>query len=285
MPLRDMWTRCQEQSHYGPEPVYPVSRMHTPEYCEPYTPPRRESLPSRPLPSHTKRLCPKPQIPAFTKGDLREFARLKVALENLLPLDATERFKYQILVDHLKYGEALLIADSYTNSLQPYTDTMASLIDHYGQPHQLALRKIADLMDFPNIARGDTCGFKQFTLRLRELVGMLDQLGDSGHTELHSNMDHKLPQDMRAEFKRFLYPMRVTIPSLLHFSDWLDYELKIQETVHRESLSREDKSKSGLRADNHHNRSTSILHTTDQSESSPAVPGCPVPPESYVSEV
>lgn len=33
----------------------------------------------------------------------REFARLKVALENPLPEDATEHIKYQILVDHLQY--------------------------------------------------------------------------------------------------------------------------------------------------------------------------------------
>lgn len=33
----------------------------------------------------------------------REFARLKVALENPLPEDATEHIEYQILVDHLQY--------------------------------------------------------------------------------------------------------------------------------------------------------------------------------------
>lgn len=117
---------------------------------------------------------------------------------------------------------------------------MASLIEHYSQPLQLALRKIADLMEAPNITRGDTNGFKQFALKVRALVGMLDQLGDNGQTELHcgshvTRLLSKLPQDMPAEFKRFLFPMRVTIPSLLHFSDWLSYKLKIQETVY-ESL-------------------------------------------------
>lgn len=71
-------------------------------------------------------------IPVFTTGDLREFARLKVALEKLLPEDATVRFKYQILVDHLRYVEALLIQDSYTNSLTLWPAsliTMASLIN------------------------------------------------------------------------------------------------------------------------------------------------------------
>lgn len=56
-----------------------------------------------------------------------EFARVKVALENPLPEDGTEHFKYQILVDHLQYEEALFIADSCTSSPQSSTDTMASM--------------------------------------------------------------------------------------------------------------------------------------------------------------
>lgn len=87
----------------------------------------------------------------------------------------------------------MFIADSYTNSLQLYTDTMASLIEYYGQPHQLALRRIADLM---------TLVGKWYALRVRALVGMLDQFGDSGQTELNcgshvTKLLSKLPQDMR----------------------------------------------------------------------------------------
>lgn len=75
---------------------------------------RGESLPSRPLPSYhpeTVSRGPQPTIHVFTTGDPREFATLTVVLENLLPEDATERFKYRILVDHLKYEEVLLRAD------------------------------------------------------------------------------------------------------------------------------------------------------------------------------
>lgn len=60
----------------------------------------------------------------FINEDPREFARLKVALNNVLPVDATQCFKFQILMDHLKLEEALLIADSYSNSRYPYSDTM-----------------------------------------------------------------------------------------------------------------------------------------------------------------
>lgn len=106
-------------------------------------------------------------------------------MENILPQDATEQFKYQILLDHLKFKEALLIADSYCNSQCPYSDTMASLIQNYGQPHQIALRQIAELMDGPVIQNGDSAGFHKFALRVRALVGMLEQLGDEGHVEFY----------------------------------------------------------------------------------------------------
>ncbi len=42
-----------------------------------------------------------------------QFSRLKLALTNLLPTDALEIFKYQILVDHVKLEEACLIANSF----------------------------------------------------------------------------------------------------------------------------------------------------------------------------
>ncbi|KAK7915538.1 hypothetical protein WMY93_011299 [Mugilogobius chulae] len=288
--VRGMTVTPQEQPQHLADLHQTPLRVQTPEYCSPYTPPRYESAHIRPLPPPQHEMVyrgPKPTIPTFTKGDPREFARLKVALENLLPEDATERFKYQILLDHLKHEDALLIADSYINSAQPYTDTMSSLTERYGQPHQLALRKIADLMESSSIARGDTAGFKRFALRVRALVGLLEQLGESGQTELccgsHvTRLLSKLPQDMRAEFKRFLYPMRVTIPSLLHFSDWLNYELKIQETVY-ESLHSEVKSssesKTARRHDNKGNKNTSIFHTTNKPSDAPPTEQVPAIPK------
>ena len=84
---------------------------------------------------------------------------MKIALENLLPVEGTELFKYQILVDHLKFEEAKLIADSYLNSLTPYTDTMSAL-EKFGQPHQIGLKKIASVLDSPDVRRGDTAAFE-----------------------------------------------------------------------------------------------------------------------------
>ncbi|KAJ8398739.1 hypothetical protein AAFF_G00419360 [Aldrovandia affinis] len=130
--------------------------------------PQRGLSSSAPLRSGTESTYrgPKPSIPKFTQDDPREFSRLRLALENILPADSTERFRYQVLCDHLKFEEALLIADSYSNSPCPYSDTMASLIQTYGQPHQLSLQRIAELMEEPTIRSGDTAGFRKFALRV-----------------------------------------------------------------------------------------------------------------------
>ena len=127
---------------------------HLPAWpCRPAVPVKVESCPpplahptynQPPVSEHIYR-GPKPTIPKFSHLDPSEFARLRIALENLLPPDGTELFKCQILVDHLKLNEARLIADAYLNSATPYTDTMPALHEKFGQPHQLALRKIASI--------------------------------------------------------------------------------------------------------------------------------------------
>ena len=177
---------------------------------------------------------PTPTIPDFSHPNPREFARMKIALENLLPDDTNERFKFQILMDHLKVEEALLVADSYCNSKYPYSDTMAALNKQYGQPHQLALQRIAELMDGPPIASGDIKAFRLFALRVRSLVGLLEQLGRKGEVELEcgshvSRLLGKLPHDLRSSFRRYIHPHLTPIPTLLDLAQWLEFEIQVQE--------------------------------------------------------
>ena len=172
---------------------------------------------------------PKPTIPKFIHPDPSEFARLRIALENLLPLNATELFKYQVLVDHLKLEEARLIADAYLNSPAPYTDTMAALHDKFGQPHQLALKKIASVLDAPEIKRGDTSGFQKFALQIQSLVGLLQTLGPEGEIELNcgshvARLLSKLPPEQRADFRRHQVKQPGATQTLHNLSEWLRYE-------------------------------------------------------------
>lgn len=126
----------------------------------------------------------KPSIPYLVHKDPSEFARLKLALHNLLPEDGSELFKYQILVDHLQLEDARLIADSFLNSPYPYTETMNALTEKFGKPHQLALNKIARVMDAPDVRPGDPEAFERFALQIQALVGLLKSLGPDGDAEL-----------------------------------------------------------------------------------------------------
>lgn len=181
-----------------------------------------------------------------------------------------EQFKYQILIEHLKIEDALLIADSYSNSHYPYTYTMQSLTEHYGQPHQLTLGRIAELMDGPNIHSGDTQAFRRFALRVRALVGMLDQLGDKGNIELQcgshvARLMSKLPHDLRANFKRYVHPLRNPIPNLLDFSLWLEFELQVQPTDSRVSMC-EIKGRGALQKEAHRPHRHPLQAATNNSE-------------------
>ncbi|KAJ8384940.1 hypothetical protein AAFF_G00196060 [Aldrovandia affinis] len=142
---------------------------------------------------------PKPSIPDLMSPDPREFSKMKIALENIPPVDATERFKFQILTDHLKHEEASLVANSYCNSRQPYTDTMLALTKKYGQPHKLAVQHITELMDGPDVCSGDLKAFRLFALRVRSLVDFADWLEyelevqeDSGKSASYSKVESSI---------------------------------------------------------------------------------------------
>ncbi|RXN25184.1 guanine nucleotide-binding subunit alpha-12 isoform X2 [Labeo rohita] len=214
---------------------------------------------------------PAPTIPKFSRPDPGEFARLRIALKNLLPPDGTELFKYQILVDHLKFEEARMIADAYLNSPTPFTDTMAALHDKFGQPHQLALRKIAGVLESPDIKRGDISAFQKFALQVQSLVGLLRTLGRDGELELScgshvARLLNKLPSAQRAEFRRHMFRQPGTTPNLIDFSNWLRYETWCHsydpEPMSKGSHAKADSGK----------RAVTILHGVGESSVGTSVP-------------
>ncbi|CAI5673999.1 unnamed protein product [Oreochromis niloticus] len=177
---------------------------------------------------------PRPSIPKLTRRDPGEFARLKMALENLLPPESSELFRYQVLLDHLHLEEAKLIADAYLHSATPFSDTMNALNDRLGQPHQLALRRIAAVMDSPDIRRGDAAAFERFSLHIQSLVGMLKTLGPDGEVELQcgshvARLLSKLPSEQRADFRRCMYNHSGQAYTLDDLATWLKYESWCQD--------------------------------------------------------
>ncbi|KAL7886009.1 hypothetical protein AOLI_G00063040 [Acnodon oligacanthus] len=78
-----------------------------------------------------------------------------------------------------------------------------TLNDKFGQPHQIALKRIATVMDSPDISRGDTAAFEKFALQIQSLVGILQTLGLEGEVELQcgshvARLLSKLPPEQRA---------------------------------------------------------------------------------------
>lgn len=260
--VRDHYAFTSQPYAYGyPQP--PVASMYPPRPSDPFRPTNltQSYAPPNPQPTYVpfpttygtpaqKPLAflsertyrgPIPTIPDFSKPDPSEFTRLKIALENLLPPDATELFRYQVLLDHLKLEEARLVADAYLNSPTPYSDTMAALTDKFGRPQKLALKKIATVMNAPDIRQGDTLAFQKFALQVRALVGMLQTLGTEGAVELQcgSHVERllsKLPSDLRSEFRRSMCRRPRTGYDLTDFSDWLQYEAWCQDSESQTSL-------------------------------------------------
>ena len=77
---------------------------------------------------------PKPKIPDFTTDSEREFSNLKLALNNLLEPhpELTEKYKYHVLLEHLKLPEAQRIGQSCRHDPFPYTAAMHALQLQYG---------------------------------------------------------------------------------------------------------------------------------------------------------
>uniref|UniRef100_A0AAV2K5E6 Uncharacterized protein n=1 Tax=Knipowitschia caucasica TaxID=637954 RepID=A0AAV2K5E6_KNICA len=244
-------------------PARPEQRPPPPSDPSWWTPPAQRPLRQVAAPEMTYR-GPRPSIPKLINWDPRELARLKMALENLLPLDSTELFKYQVLLDHLYLEEAKLIADAYLHSTTPFSDTMAALNDKLGQPHQLALRRIAAVMDSPDIRRGDVVAFEKFSLQIQSLVGMLKILGPDGEVELQcgshvARLLSKLPPEQRADFRRCMYNRSGQTYTLNDLAMWLKYESWCQDfdglPTPKNTTERPDTKPS--------KHPTTVFHTTD----------------------
>lgn len=155
-------------------------------------------------------VCPNPKSQISLDSE-REFANLKLALNNLLEPhpELTEKYKYHVLLEHLKLPEAQMIGQSCRHDPFPYTAAMHALQLQYGQPHQLAQSEIAAILNTPDVKSGDARTFQSFALRVHLLVSMLLSLEGPQGMELNccSHVDRllsKLPKYHRDGFIEYL---------------------------------------------------------------------------------
>lgn len=95
------------------------------------------------VPWVTSSLIEAPSFPNFIHDDPPEFAMLKMVLFNLVSQEATEQYKYHILLDHPKLESTRCLARAYAHSLHLYTCVLTALQQRYAQPHQLVLKEIS----------------------------------------------------------------------------------------------------------------------------------------------
>lgn len=106
---------------------------------------------------------PKPKLINFTTGKESDFALLKKGLDGILGphIHLTENYKFQVLLDHLKFTAAFQIAKRYMYDPMPYTRAMQALQHRYGQPLQLVQGEIGNILHTPPL-KPDAQGFEDF---------------------------------------------------------------------------------------------------------------------------
>ncbi len=89
---------------------------------------------------------------------------------------------------------------------------------------------------------------------------------------------------MRANFKRYVHPLRIKIPTLMNLADWLEYEMEIQQSGLRLGCGEGKEgteSKKDRRQDSRPRKTTTILHGA---EPPPTTPEKPSPPTNTAPE-
>lgn len=193
------------------------------------------------IPQRTLYSPPKPKIPDFTSDSEKEFANIKLALDNLLEPypELSEKYKYHVLLEHLKLPEAQMIGQSCRHHPYPYSAAMQALQLQYGQPHQLAQSEIAAILTSPDVKPNDSHSFQSFALRVHLLVSMLLSLEGPRGMELNccSHVDRllsKLPKYLRDGFIEFLQQqgklnsINLNPYNLQDFAGWLQVKAQQQ---------------------------------------------------------
>ncbi|CAL9684636.1 unnamed protein product [Knipowitschia caucasica] len=212
------------------QPSAPQDRSH-------YTPPmlaaQRPNLMEMAISSSYG--IPKPRLVSFTTGKESDFLLLKKGLDGVMGphLHLSEDYKFQVLLDHLKFPAAFQIAKRYVHDPMPYTKAMQALQQRYGQPRQLVQSELNGILRAPTVRAGDAQGFEDFALSVSSLVGLLTSLDGAAKSELEcgSHVDRllsKLPhsyQDSFAEYclsQGILQTDSANTYTLPDFAKWLE---------------------------------------------------------------
>ncbi|XP_019204872.1 uncharacterized protein LOC109196100 [Oreochromis niloticus] len=189
---------------------------------------------------------PKPKLTVFSSGKESDFALLKKGLDSVLGphKHLSEDYKYQILLDHLKFPSAFQVAKRYIHDPTPYTSAMRALEQKYGQPRQLVQSELSAILCTPHIKPGDSQAFEAFSLSVASLVGMLTTMDGVAESELHcgSHVDRlltKLPLSYRDNFAEYCLNRGILRPgsnrtyTLYDLAEWLERKTQAMQVSRR----------------------------------------------------
>ena len=170
-------------------------------------------------------------FPNFTKEDRSQYTELRMCLETLLTASQDERYKYALLLRHVKVPRAHNIALAYAHSTTPYSDALAALDDRYGRPWDFVLQELREIEKLPPVK--DDRALDDLSVRVQSLVGMLQSQQQKGFCELYasSNVErilNKLPKFRQERFRRQRNHLPASQPdlSLIDLSNFLRTEVR-----------------------------------------------------------
>lgn len=269
--------------HPAPAAPPPVSSQHdviqsSPQHSSSLLPSQRPNLMEMAISSSYG--IPKPNLIRFTTGKESDFLLLKKGLDGVLGPHPhlSEDYKFQVLLDHLKFPPAFQLAKRYVHDTMPFTKAMQALQQRYGQPRQLVQGEINNILRAPTVKAGDAQGFEDFALSVSSLVGLLNSMEGAAKSELEcgSHVDRllsKLPfsyQDSFAEYclaKGILRSDSANTYTLPDFAQWLERKSQAIQIARRATESyisdkprsdRRDKSSRPLKT------SSSVYYGTDK---------------------
>lgn len=238
---------------------------------------------------------PKPKLSIFSSGKESDFLLLKKGLDSVLAPHShlTEDYKYQVLLDHLRFPAAVQIAKRYINSTSPYTSAMTALQMRYGQPRQLVQGELKAILNAPPVRSGDYQGIEDFAATVGTLVGMLSTMEGPSSSELccGSHVDTlltKLPPNFRDSFAEHCFNRGIiqsgsdktyTLPD---FAEWLERKVQTLQVSRRigttttESNTADNRERRASRQQK--SKSTAVLLGSNQSAEPPVTHPASTPP-------
>lgn len=169
--------------------------------------PENDQTPVIPVPSNHLPLPPyvaPPTFPDFKVEDRAQYLELRMCLDSLLTDIYDERYKYAILLQHVKVPRARMMISAFGWSDKPYSESIAALDDRYGCPWDF-LAEISVIEKLPPVR--DNQALEDLFVKVQNLVGMLKCQGEDGLYELNSSSSvkrilEKLPPFRQERFRR-----------------------------------------------------------------------------------